>query len=79
MSSSPDPGSPSAAALRRLLPEMEAGLGARTCIVGGYVRDLLLGREAGTDVEGKAYQGDCYSGPVDDPTSEADWAPDIPV
>jgi hypothetical protein len=35
--------------------------------------------EAGTDVEGKAYQGDCYSGPVDDPTSEADWAPDIPV
>ena len=51
MSSSPDPGSPSAAALRRLLPEMEAGLGARTCIVGGYVRDLLLGREAGTDVD----------------------------
>lgn len=42
---------PSAAALRRLLPELEAGVGAKVCIVGGFVRDLLLGRPADTDID----------------------------
>jgi len=60
MSSLPDPSRPpvevvparpSAAELRRLLPEMEASLGARACIVGGFVRDLLMGRPAETDVD----------------------------
>lgn len=42
---------PTGAALRRLLPELEAGIGARACIVGGFVRDLLLGRPADTDID----------------------------
>jgi poly(A) polymerase len=42
---------PTGAALRRLLPQLEAGIGARVCIVGGYVRDLLLGRPADTDID----------------------------
>ena len=42
---------PTGTALRRLLPELEAGVGARVCIVGGYVRDLLLGRPADTDID----------------------------
>jgi poly(A) polymerase len=42
---------PGAGLLRRLLPELERGIGARVCIVGGYVRDLLLGRPADTDVD----------------------------
>ncbi|HVB14741.1 MAG TPA: HD domain-containing protein [Candidatus Dormibacteraeota bacterium] len=45
------PETPSATALRRLLPELEQGVGARVCIVGGYVRDLLMGRPAETDVD----------------------------
>lgn len=45
------PEKPSAVALRRLLPELEKGVGARVCIVGGYVRDLLIGRPAETDVD----------------------------
>lgn len=48
---------PSPAALRRLLPELEAGIGARVCIVGGFVRDLLLGRPAVTDVDMVVEQG----------------------
>jgi poly(A) polymerase len=52
MSSSPDLGPPpSAAGLRRLLPAMEAAFGARVCIVGGFVRDLLMGRAASADVD----------------------------
>jgi poly(A) polymerase len=42
---------PTGAALRRLLPELEAGVGAKVCIVGGFVRDLLLGRPADTDID----------------------------
>lgn len=42
---------PSADALRQILPELEAGVGAQVCIVGGFVRDLLLGRPAETDVD----------------------------
>jgi poly(A) polymerase len=42
---------PSGPALRRLLPELEAGIGTRVCIVGGFVRDLLLGRRADTDID----------------------------
>ncbi|MGH7642998.1 MAG: CCA tRNA nucleotidyltransferase [Candidatus Dormibacteria bacterium] len=42
---------PSPGALRSLLPELEQELGARVCIVGGYVRDLLMGRPAETDVD----------------------------
>jgi poly(A) polymerase len=42
---------PTGAALRRLLPELEAGVGTRVCIVGGFVRDLLLGRPADTDID----------------------------
>ncbi len=37
--------------LRRLLPELERELGSRVCIVGGYVRDLLMGRPGDTDVD----------------------------
>ncbi|HVB54711.1 MAG TPA: CCA tRNA nucleotidyltransferase [Candidatus Acidoferrales bacterium] len=48
---------PSPAALRRLLPELEQGVGARVCIVGGYVRDLLMGRPAETDVDVVVEQG----------------------
>lgn len=44
-------GAPTGAALRRLLPEFETGVRARICIVGGYVRDLLLGRPAETDID----------------------------
>jgi len=58
-SSLPDPSSrvrpvpevPSAAGLRRLLPEMERAIGARTCLVGGFVRDLLMGRQDQSDVD----------------------------
>ncbi|MGA8207002.1 MAG: CCA tRNA nucleotidyltransferase [Candidatus Dormiibacterota bacterium] len=42
---------PTGDTLRRLLPELEAGVGARVCIVGGFVRDLLLGRPADTDID----------------------------
>ncbi|MGC1406783.1 MAG: CCA tRNA nucleotidyltransferase [Candidatus Dormiibacterota bacterium] len=42
---------PTGAALRRLLPELEAGVGTKVCIVGGFVRDLLLGRPADTDID----------------------------
>jgi poly(A) polymerase len=42
---------PTGAGLRRLLPQLETGIGARVCIVGGYVRDLLLGRPADTDID----------------------------
>lgn len=48
---------PSPAALRRLLSELEEGVGARVCIVGGYVRDLLMGRPADTDVDMVVEQG----------------------
>jgi len=64
--SSPDPGpaltviaeAPSPTLLRRLLPELEQGIDARVCIVGGYVRDLLLGRPADTDVDVVVEEGD---------------------
>jgi poly(A) polymerase len=61
--SSPDPlveavpQVPSPTALRRVLPELERGVDARVCIVGGYVRDLLLGRPADTDVDVVVEQG----------------------
>lgn len=42
---------PSAQALRSALPEMEEALGSRVCIVGGYVRDLLIGRPTSPDVD----------------------------
>jgi poly(A) polymerase len=42
---------PTGAALRRLLPDLEAGVGAQVCIVGGFVRDLLLGRPGDTDID----------------------------
>lgn len=42
---------PTGAALRRLLPDLEAGVGTRVCIVGGFVRDLLLGRPVDTDID----------------------------
>lgn len=42
---------PSALALRRALAPMEAELGAGAWIVGGYVRDLLLGRPEVADVD----------------------------
>ena len=45
----PEP--PSATALRALLGEMEEGLDTRVCIVGGYVRDLVMGRPADSDVD----------------------------
>ena len=48
---------PSALALRRLLPELEQAVGARVCIVGGYVRDLLMGRPAETDTDVVVEQG----------------------
>lgn len=48
---------PSAAALRRLLPELEQATGARVCIVGGYVRDLLMGRAMENDVDVVVEQG----------------------
>ncbi len=55
MSSSPEPlalpPEVSAPALRSLLGEMEAELGTRVSIVGGYVRDLLLGRSTSPDVD----------------------------
>ncbi|MGH7611703.1 MAG: CCA tRNA nucleotidyltransferase [Candidatus Dormibacteria bacterium] len=37
--------------LRRVLGDMEAGLAARACVVGGAVRDLLLGRPATPEVD----------------------------
>ncbi|HEY6538155.1 MAG TPA: CCA tRNA nucleotidyltransferase [Candidatus Dormibacteraeota bacterium] len=51
------PEKPSPAGLRRLLPELEGAVGARVCVVGGYVRDLLLGRPAETDVDVVVEQG----------------------
>ncbi len=42
---------PGAEALRASLGGMQAALGGRCCIVGGFVRDLLLGRPAITDVD----------------------------
>ncbi len=55
MSSTPEPtpvsDPPSAEGLRALLGEMEAGLATRVCIVGGYVRDLVMGRPANSDVD----------------------------
>lgn len=51
------PETPSPAALRHLLPELEQGVGARICIVGGYVRDLLMGRPSETDVDVVVEQG----------------------
>ncbi|MGH7639366.1 MAG: CCA tRNA nucleotidyltransferase [Candidatus Dormibacteria bacterium] len=58
-SSSPEPpragtllgGPATAMGLRRELGELERGLGCRAWIVGGYVRDLLLGRPARADVD----------------------------
>ncbi|MHB8323976.1 MAG: CCA tRNA nucleotidyltransferase [Candidatus Dormibacteria bacterium] len=55
MFSTPEAGAvrdgPSAAGLRSLLGEMEEALGTRVCIVGGYVRDLVMGRPAAADVD----------------------------
>lgn len=55
MSSSPDPipvrEMPSPGALRRLLPELHSELGVRVALVGGYVRDLLLGRPTSPDTD----------------------------
>jgi poly(A) polymerase len=42
---------PSAALLRSVLAEMEEGLQTKVCIVGGYVRDLVMGRESESDVD----------------------------
>ncbi|HUY98025.1 MAG TPA: HD domain-containing protein [Verrucomicrobiae bacterium] len=45
------PTEPSASALRAALLPLEAALGGRARIVGGHVRDLLLGRERGPDID----------------------------
>ncbi|MGA9776201.1 MAG: HD domain-containing protein, partial [Candidatus Dormiibacterota bacterium] len=45
------PPRPSAWELRRALPLMEEALGSPVWIVGGYVRDLLLGRPEAADVD----------------------------
>ncbi len=42
---------PSPDALISLMGEMERELGTRVCVVGGYVRDLLMGRTAAADVD----------------------------
>ncbi len=42
---------PSPLALRQALPAMAAALQARVCLVGGYPRDLLLGREPRADLD----------------------------
>jgi len=42
---------PSAVLLRSLLAEMEEGLQTKVCIVGGYVRDLVMGRDSESDVD----------------------------
>ncbi|MHB1576168.1 MAG: CCA tRNA nucleotidyltransferase [Candidatus Dormibacteria bacterium] len=45
------PETPSAEGLLDLLPAMEAALGTRACLVGGYPRDLLMGRASSPDVD----------------------------
>jgi hypothetical protein len=35
--------------------------------------------KATADAEGRAYEGACYKGNVLEPTSEADWAPVLPL
>ena len=45
------PETPSAEGLLDLLPAMESALGTRACLVGGYPRDLLMGRASSPDVD----------------------------
>ncbi|MHB1500982.1 MAG: CCA tRNA nucleotidyltransferase [Candidatus Dormibacteria bacterium] len=45
------PSQPSAEGLVELLPAMELELGTRVCAVGGYPRDLLMGRPSSPDVD----------------------------
>ncbi|MHB8394217.1 MAG: tRNA nucleotidyltransferase/poly(A) polymerase family protein, partial [Candidatus Dormibacteria bacterium] len=42
---------PSAEGLIELLGDMEEALGTRVCVVGGFVRDLLMGRTDAADVD----------------------------
>ncbi len=44
-------GVPSAEWLVDILAEMEVALGTRACVVGGYPRDLLMGRASSPDVD----------------------------
>jgi putative nucleotidyltransferase with HDIG domain len=45
------PETPSAEGLLDLLAPMELALGTRACVVGGYPRDLLMGRASSPDVD----------------------------